>query len=262
MPYVGPVGSSRADRPLHAATRNPRRYVSYPTQTAILAPMLATRRNGVTTFGRVVLVASLGGVDAFSTVLAGLPATFPVPIAIAQHRKPSTNGDDALTQILARHTSLPVRTARHGASAHESGATIVSAGVSAAIDANGSWALTSATDATAVGDPLLLSSAEEVPTIAVILTGRLADGANGCRAVKRNGGRVLIQDPADAKAPSMPSHAIATGCADFVLPLNRLATAVLALTTAPGAADLLSVPLPPWASLVAQGPDGGAAALN
>jgi two-component system chemotaxis response regulator CheB len=83
----------------------------------------------------------------------------------------------------------------------------------------------------------------------VILTGRLADGANGCRAVKRNGGRVLVQDPATAEASSMPAHAIATGCVDFVLPPDRLASAVLALTTAPGGAELLTVPVPPWACL-------------
>ncbi|BCO47366.1 hypothetical protein MINTM002_30400 [Mycobacterium intracellulare] len=100
-----------------------------------------------------------------------------------------------------------------------------------------------------VGDAVLTSSAALVPTVAVILTGRLADGANGCRAVKRNGGRVLVQDPATAEASSMPAHAIATGCVDFVLPPDRLAAAVLALTTAPGGAELLTVPVPPWACL-------------
>lgn len=47
----------------------------------------------------------------------------------------------------------------------------------------------------------------------------------------------------------MPAHAIATGCVDFVLPPDRLAAAVLALTTAPGGAELLTVPVPPWACL-------------
>jgi two-component system chemotaxis response regulator CheB len=47
----------------------------------------------------------------------------------------------------------------------------------------------------------------------------------------------------------MPLSAMATGCADFVLPINRLSTALFALATAPGAADLLAVPLPPWARL-------------
>jgi two-component system chemotaxis response regulator CheB len=47
----------------------------------------------------------------------------------------------------------------------------------------------------------------------------------------------------------MPANAIATGCTDFVLPLEKISAALLALTTAPGAAELLTVPLPPWARL-------------
>jgi two-component system chemotaxis response regulator CheB len=47
----------------------------------------------------------------------------------------------------------------------------------------------------------------------------------------------------------MPSNAVATGCADFVLPLERLSTALVTLAVAPGAADLQTFPLPPWARL-------------
>ena len=85
--------------------------------------------------------------------------------------------------------------------------------------------------------------------IGVVLTGMLRDGTTGVRAVKRHGGRVLAQDLATARAGSMPSSAIATGCVDFVLPLHRIATALVALTMAPGAAELFTVPIPPWASL-------------
>jgi two-component system chemotaxis response regulator CheB len=67
--------------------------------------------------------------------------------------------------------------------------------------------------------------------------------------VKRHGGRVLAQDPATARAASMPSSAIATGCVDFVLPPHRLAAALTALTMAPGGASLLAVPVPHWACL-------------
>jgi two-component system chemotaxis response regulator CheB len=47
----------------------------------------------------------------------------------------------------------------------------------------------------------------------------------------------------------MPSNTIATGCVDFVLPLDRVAAALVALTMAPGGADLLTVPTPSWAQL-------------
>jgi two-component system chemotaxis response regulator CheB len=92
--------------------------------------------------------------------------------------------------------------------------------------------------------PIVGSSA-----IAVVLTGMLNDGAEGVRAIKSHGGRVLVQDPQTARAAGMPSSAMATGCVDLVLPLHRLAAGLIALTMAPGGADLLTVPMPPWAQI-------------
>jgi two-component system chemotaxis response regulator CheB len=83
--------------------------------------------------------------------------------------------------------------------------------------------------------------------IAVVLTGRLRDGSRGIRAVKAQGGRVLIQDPSTAVAPDMPTAALATGCCDFALPPDKIGDALTALVMAPGAADVFRVPLPPWA---------------
>jgi two-component system CheB/CheR fusion protein len=45
----------------------------------------------------------------------------------------------------------------------------------------------------------------------------------GVRAVKEAGGIILVQDPSEAEYSSMPRSAIATGVADFVLPVRDLA---------------------------------------
>lgn len=58
---------------------------------------------------------------------------------------------------------------------------------------------------------------------AIILTGGGADGAVGVKAVKEGGGLILVQDPLEAEYPSMPNSAIASGVADFVLPLDEIA---------------------------------------
>ena len=58
---------------------------------------------------------------------------------------------------------------------------------------------------------------------AVILSGAGSDGALGVRAVKEAGGIILVQDPNEAEYSSMPRSAIATGVADFVLPVRELA---------------------------------------
>jgi len=58
---------------------------------------------------------------------------------------------------------------------------------------------------------------------AVILSGAGSDGAIGVRAVKEAGGIILVQDPSEAEYASMPRSAIATGVADFVMPVRDLA---------------------------------------
>ncbi|WP_301150327.1 chemotaxis protein CheB [Mycobacterium simiae] len=200
-------------------------------------------------FGWVILVASLGGISALTAVLKGLPSDFAVPVVVAQHRRPTPHTGDVLVEIFNRRTGLPVRMAEPGEPASQPGVTVVPAGTIATLDADGAWSLTTQPSNSNVGNAILASAAAQAPTIAVILTGLLSDGAEGCRAVKRHGGRVLVQDPSTAEAASMPAHAIATGCVDFVLPLERLAATVLALTAAPGGADLLSLSTPPWAHL-------------
>jgi two-component system, chemotaxis family, CheB/CheR fusion protein len=57
---------------------------------------------------------------------------------------------------------------------------------------------------------------------AVILSGAGSDGAIGVRAVKEAGGIILVQDPNEAEYSSMPRSAIATGVADFVMPVREL----------------------------------------
>ena len=58
---------------------------------------------------------------------------------------------------------------------------------------------------------------------AVILSGAGSDGAIGVRAVKEAGGIILVQEPGEAEYASMPRSAIASGVADFVLPVRELA---------------------------------------
>jgi two-component system CheB/CheR fusion protein len=53
--------------------------------------------------------------------------------------------------------------------------------------------------------------------IGVILSGMGSDGTEGVKAIKSAGGMVIVRDPAKTQFASMPSNAIATGVADFIL---------------------------------------------
>lgn len=197
-------------------------------------------------FGVVVLAASTGGVHALRTVVPALPATFPTPVVVVQHRGPGT--PELLTQLLRRPSSLPVRSATVGPL--QQGVTVLPAGCTADFGPDGTMTPRPApTGRTADGVLTSAAAAFGPRVLAVVLTGRLTDGAAGVSDVRRAGGRVLVQDPADAVAPGMPNAALATGCVEHALPLPLIAPALIAYTMAPGAAELLSVPVPPWARL-------------
>ncbi|MBO0775474.1 MAG: chemotaxis protein CheB [Actinobacteria bacterium] len=202
-------------------------------------------------FRFVAIVGSFGALPVLATVVDQLPETFPVPVLVVQHRPAGTNGD-TLTMLLRRHTALPVRLGRIGLPAWGPGVTVIPGHESATVADDHRLLLHPATVSDMGGDELLATAAAAAQPgcgIGVILSGMRRDGAAGIRPVKRTGGRVLAQDPATARAPGMPTAALATGCVDFVLPPHRIAPALVALTMAPGGADLLTVPTPHWAAL-------------
>lgn len=58
--------------------------------------------------------------------------------------------------------------------------------------------------------------------MAIILSGTGSDGMRGVRAIKENGGMVMVQSEESAKFDGMPRSAISTGLADFVLPPDQM----------------------------------------
>lgn len=197
-------------------------------------------------FDVVVAAASFGGVTALSELVARLPAAFPVPVLVVQHRAAAP---DVLADILRWRGTLPVRAMTAAADEPLGAGVHVTAPRTRYTCAGGRWS--AAGETVAPADDLMAAAAEAfgARTCAVALTGRLSDGARGVRAVKRAGGRVLVQSPSDARAPDMPRAAVATGCADLVVPLRVLPAALVALTMAPGAIDMFPRAPRPWADL-------------
>jgi two-component system chemotaxis response regulator CheB len=203
-------------------------------------------------FQVVTLVASLGGLAAITEVLRGLPEDFPARILITQHgRRDGHPG--RLPRLLQTVTALPVEIATTGSRLTGGpGVMVVPNGHAATVNPDRTLTLTDI-NRQRCADVLLTSLAPvfRSAAIAVVLTGMLDDGAQGVRAVKRNGGRVLVQEPATARAAGMPSAALATGCVDFALPLDRIAHALVTFVMAPGGAEVFTVPTPAWVRLEA-----------
>ncbi|MNI33801.1 Chemotaxis response regulator protein-glutamate methylesterase of group 3 operon [compost metagenome] len=58
--------------------------------------------------------------------------------------------------------------------------------------------------------------------IGIVLTGANHDGSAGLRAIKRNGGLAIVQDPESAEYRMMPQSAIETTEVDYVLTLKEM----------------------------------------
>ena len=73
----------------------------------------------------------------------------------------------------------------------------------------------------------------------IVLSGGGSDGSVGVRAIKEAGGIVLVQSPAEAQHTGMPRSAIATGVADFVLPVRGIAEQAAAVARSKRAAPAI-----------------------
>ncbi|SPL96882.1 Chemotaxis response regulator protein-glutamate methylesterase CheB [[Actinomadura] parvosata subsp. kistnae] len=206
-------------------------------------------------FDVVCLAASLGGVQAYGKLLARLPATFPAPVVLVQHRP--ADAEDRFVAVLGRRSALPVVPLASGRPLRPGTVHVVPGRTRAVFDDRGQPWLRQA-EGHRVADELFASAAKAFGprVLAAVLTGRLDDGAKGVRNVKGAGGRVLAQDEATCGELGfqMPAAAIATGCVDFVLPLEVLADALTALVMVPGAAGMMRVALPSWARVVTPRP--------
>ena len=78
-------------------------------------------------------------------------------------------------------------------------------------------------------DPMFRSLAEAYgpKVLAVVLTGMGSDGAKGCEAIARAGGRFAVQDEATSVVWGMPGAAARTGLADRILPLGQLGASLV-----------------------------------
>jgi two-component system chemotaxis response regulator CheB len=174
--------------------------------------------------------------------VALLPAGFPAAVLVNLHRSDSY---DVLERVLSRRSPLPIQLAADRARlapgqvyvAPHDRQLVIGQDLRLSILGSGNWVRQRFPDA------LLASAARAFGArlIGVVLSGRMEGGARGVRAVKRGGGRVLVEDPRTAIMSSMPNAALATGCVDFALPPEGLGHALVALCAASGAAELFRV---------------------
>ncbi|MBU1262567.1 chemotaxis protein CheB [bacterium] len=202
-------------------------------------------------FKIIVIGASKGGLQALKTVLSALPAEFPLPVVVSQHRE--KEADESLSQLLQKVSALTVVEAEDKQPILPGQIYLAPGNYHLLIEADSRQSAVSSKQeksplppascllptshchfALSTAEPveysrpsidMLFESAAEVygeGVIAVILTGMNKDGAQGLAAVKQAGGMAIVQDPRTAEASSMPKAAIAATVVDKILPLEEI----------------------------------------
>ena len=160
-----------------------------------------------------------------------LPTPNGMAFIIVQHLDP--NHDSMMVDLLAGHTSMPVRLAAEGMVIEREHVYVIPPGVYLSADKKGALRLSKPQarhGARLPFDFLLNSLAREhgPRTVCVVLSGTGADGSLGLKAVNGKGGLVIAQDFGEADYDGMPRSAVATGAVDLVLRTAKIAEALIA----------------------------------
>jgi two-component system chemotaxis response regulator CheB len=183
----------------------------------------------------VAVAASAGGVEALRKLVAQLPADLDAALCVVLHIPPT--GRSLLAPILDRDSELATELARHGAPLRPGTIYVAPADFHLLIRSD-VVELSRGPKENGVrpaADPMFRSLARSWGDrgIAIVLSGALDDGAAGAVAVTEAGGRVIVQDPADALVPGMPSATLAVTRPEATLPIDEIGGMLRRLTLEP-----------------------------
>ena len=158
----------------------------------------------------VVVGTSWGGLAALRTLVSGLPATFRMAVTLVQHRHKES--DNLLSTLLQERTALevceiedkmPLKQGRIYVAPPDYHTLVEPGHFSLSTEAPVRFSRPSI-------DLTFLTAADSYAhrTVGVVLTGANADGSVGLRRISDRGGMAIIQDPATAESPLMPTAAV------------------------------------------------------
>jgi two-component system CheB/CheR fusion protein len=164
--------------------------------------------------------ASAGGLEALVDLFGEMPVDTGMAFVVVTHQHPGHTS--MLPELLRRGTGIPVFEARDGLTVEPNHIYVGPPGGHLSI-LNGTLHLMDTGLQEAPRLPIdyffrALASDQKERAICIVLSGTGTDGTVGLRAIKAESGMAMAQQPQSAKYSGMPSSAIATGLADYVLP--------------------------------------------
>ncbi len=168
--------------------------------------------------------ASAGGMDVIHEIFDNLPADTGFSFVIIQHLSPDYKS--LLAELLSRHTMMKVFEASDNLKLESNSVYVIPSKKILTIE-NDRIRLSEKTKTLPNNaiDIFFSSLAEQKKekAVGIILSGTGSDGSKGIVDLKKNGGLVIIQDPATAAFDGMPTSAINTGSYDLILSPDMIA---------------------------------------
>ena len=163
--------------------------------------------------------ASAGGLEAMEELFEGMPPDTGIAFVVVTHQHPGYRS--LLPELLRRRTKMTVAEAAEGTRLEPNHVYIGPAGGNLEI-VDGRVHRVEAEMKEVPRLPIdhffrSLAEDQRDRAICILLSGTGTDGTLGMKAVKGESGMAMVQDPQSAKYAGMPSSAIATGMADYVL---------------------------------------------
>jgi two-component system CheB/CheR fusion protein len=194
--------------------------------------------------------ASAGGLEALEELLAEMPADIGMAFVVVIHQHPGHTS--LLPDLLSKVTRLPVVKAADHLKVERNHVYVNPPGGNLAI-LNGVLHLMEPVKEEGPRlsiDYFLRSLAKDQKerAICIVLSGTGTDGTLGLKAIKGESGMAMVQQVQSAKYAGMPSSAVATGLADYILPPEAMPQQLAAyvrgpyLTATPAAETAVEVP--------------------
>jgi two-component system CheB/CheR fusion protein len=174
---------------------------------------------------------SAGALNAYKALLDALPPDTGMAFIIISHMNPTAHSQ--LAKILQRHTKMSVTVAYDAMPILTNHVYVIPPDSDLTIKNYCLRVISPRISRNKQVDIFFISLAEAmgVRAVGIILSGYDGDGTEGCKHIKANGGTTFAQDMS-AEVDFMPLSARASGCADFVLPLNKIPDKLKSLAVA------------------------------
>ena len=177
------------------------------------------------------IVASAGGLQAFSKFLENMPADSGMAVVFVPHLSP--DHASMMSVLLGRYSSMPVAEVEHGVHFLPNHVYVIPP--NKYLDVLHGTAMLSGPVQRGILrlNPLdrflsSLASDQQANAIAIVLSGTMTLGTTGATQVKASGGMVIAQLPTSAEQPGMPQSVIDKGIADYILTPEEMPRFLLA----------------------------------